>query len=328
MMKHSANSVIFNPLFKNLSKKGIFVLAETLKSHKHQGWMSDVFVVESNKGPLIIHLINPVKEHQLRKVWDKFHGLSKILSSHPDIPTPSIVYFELIGKTFVLTQKYAPGIRAGKRILEGTTISDRWRTKKKHILPKILRVLACVHKIHFKKFGWPILHGSLLEGEYTTWRNFFEHNCPLWLKELHRADRRFSLESLSTVPLDTFIKETVKNIDYSGSPVLIHGDAINPSNILIHDKNKITLIDWEWSILADPAWEFCDLGWWKLTNLDTLTPYFKASNIKKKSEKTDFLNRINLYVPLWLLWGAYMHADDPDPAIYIALRKLLIEKIQ
>lgn len=320
------NPDIFQIIFKNLSKKGIFVLAETLKNHKYQGWMSDVFLVESNKGLLIIHLISPVKEHQLNRVWDKFCGLSKMLPLYPNIPAPHILYSGLIGKTFVLTQNFVFGARAGKRVLKGTVISDRWQAKKGNILPNVLAALADIHKIHLEGFGWPILRGSSLKGKYTTWKSFFEYNYPLWLKELHRVDRRLSLGSSLAVLLDKFIKETMKRIDYSGPSVLVHGDAINPSNILIRSKNRITLVDWEWSILADPAWEFCNLGWWKLTNMKTLEPYFKASNVRKNSEKIDFLNRINLYVPLWLLWGTYMHGHDSKLDVYIALRKLLLEK--
>lgn len=326
-MRYSTSSVIFKTLFKNLSKKGVFVLAETLKSYKHQGWMSDVFIIESDRGALIIHLIEPIKEHQLNKVWDKFHGLSKILPLRPLISAPHILYSGLIGKTFVLAQDFMPGTRAGKRVLRGTIISDTWRAEKENVLPNILCTLASVHQIRFKKFGWPALHGSLLEGKHTTWKNFFESNYPLWLEELHRADQRLSLGNSSVIPLGKFIRETVRQTDYAGPSVLVHGDAINPSNILVRDKNKVTIVDWEWSILADPAWEFCDLGWKKLTNTKTLEPYFKASGMKKKSDKADFLNRIELYTPLWLLWGTYMHANDSDPDIYIALRKLLLKKV-
>jgi thiamine kinase-like enzyme len=328
IMKLSTNQNIFKVIFKNLSKKGIFILTETLKSYKHQGWMSKVFVVESNHGPLIIHLVNLVREHHLNKVWDKFYGLSKILSSHQNIPTPHILYTELIGKTFVLTQNFSFGIRAGKRILKEDVISDKWEVNKKNILPNILQILAGIHKIQFTGFGWPVLSGSSLKGKYTTWKKFLEYSYPLWLKELHRTDRRLSLKNPLAVSLDKFIKETVEHIDYLGPAVLVHGDAINPGNLLICDKRKLMLVDWEWSIFADPAWEFCDLGWWKLIDINTLSIYFKISNIRKKSEKIDFINRINLYIPLWLLWGAYMHAHDSKPDVYIALRKLLLKRMK
>jgi thiamine kinase-like enzyme len=109
---------------------------------------------------------------------------------------------------------------------------------------------------------------------------------------------------------------------------LVHGDAINPSNILVQDKNKIKLLDWEWSVAADPAWEFCDLGWWPLNNMQTMSDYFEASGIKTSLKQKEFLNRIKLYIPLWLLWGTYMHANDSKSDIYIALRKLLLKEVK
>lgn len=291
--------------------------------------MSNVFIAKSNKGSLIIHLINPIKEHRDNKVWDKFYGLSKTLPLYPQIPAPYILYSELIGKTLVLTQNFVSGTRAGKRILKKTIISDKWNAKREDVLPNILVALANIHKINLKRFGWPTLrHSSLLKGKYATWKSFFEYNYPLWLNKLHKADKRLFLEPFPKTLLNKFIKEIVKSINYSGPSVLVHGDAINPSNIIVRYKNKITLVDWEWSILADPAWEFCYLGWWKITDIKTLKPYFKASGIRKNSERINFINRINLYIPLWLLWGAYMHANDSKPDIYIALRKLLLEKIK
>jgi thiamine kinase-like enzyme len=298
-------------------------LAETLSKYKYQGWMSTVFVVKSNKGPLIIHAVNPVKEHLRNKVWNKFYGLSKILSSHPEIPTPKILYSKLVGKTSVLVQNFSSGSRAGKRVLIDGIISDKWSRGKKEILPYILLNLAKIHKINFRGFGWPLLCGHSLRGGYLTWKNFFESNYPTWIKKIYESDSKSSIKDPRIKMLDKFIKETIDKINYSGPSVLVHGDSINPSNILIGNKNKITLLDWEWSIAADPAWEFCDLGWWKSINIRTLEPYFKASRIRKKSEKIDFLNRIRLYIPLWLLWGAYMHSNDSEPTVYISLRKLL-----
>ncbi|OGI26199.1 MAG: hypothetical protein A3J76_01255 [Candidatus Moranbacteria bacterium RBG_13_45_13] len=319
---------IFKVVFRNLSKQGICALPQTLKKHTHQGWMSSVYTVESNKGKLIIHLIKPVKEHQKNRIWNKFYGLSRILSSQPGIPTPKILYSGLVGKTFVLAQFFVSGNRAGRRILKRTIISDKWEASKKDIMPNIFHALAGIHKIHLEGFGWPILRNKQLKGKHKNWKSFFEHNYPFWLKKIHEADRRLSLRPTKIKLLDEFTKQTVIKIDYAGPAVLVHGDSINPSNILVHGKNKITLLDWEWSILADPAWEFCDLGWWKISDEKKLAPYFKARNIKKQSDKADFINRINLYIPLWLLWGTYMHADDLKPDIYIALRKLLLSRVE
>jgi thiamine kinase-like enzyme len=320
------NNDIFKVIFKNLSARGISVLPETLKKHKYQGWMSSVFTVESKRGLLIIHLVRPVKEHQRNKIWDKFKGLSKILSSHLEIPAAKILYSGLVCNLFVIVQFFIHGSRAGKRVLNETVISDKWYINKADTVPNILRALASIHKIKPRGFGWPVLRVYQLVGKYKNWKEFFQYNYPLWIKEIRKADRRLFLKNNST-SLNQVIRRTVDRMNYSGPAVLVHGDSINPSNILVSNKNRTVILDWEWSILADPAWEFCDLGWWDQIDIKRLSPYFKAVKIKNHAEKIDFINRIKLYIPLWLLWGTYMHANDSNPSIYIALRKLLLDKL-
>lgn len=317
---------ISKAILEKLSQQGISVLPKTLKKYKHQGWMSGVFVADSNRGQLIIHSINPIKEHRLNRVWDKFYGLSKILNSHPNIPTSDILYAGLIGKKFVLVQSFIIGNRAGNRVLGKTIIYDKWKVRKKDILPDLLRVVADIHKINLKGFGWPVLDSDSLKGKYKNQKEFFEHYYPLWFREIQKADRRLSLKNHLQSSLTEFIKKTVDNVNYKGPAVLVHGDAINPGNILVQNKNRVALVDLEWSILADPAWEFCDLGWWKIIKEENLLSYFKAVGIKNNSDKVAFINRVKLYIPLWLLWGTYMHANDSNLDVYLALRKLLLEK--
>jgi thiamine kinase-like enzyme len=317
---------IFITIFKILSRKGISVFTETLKKHKHQGWMSSVFTVESDNGTLMIHLINPIREHQRNKLWDKFHGLSNVLSAHPKIPTSKIVCSKLIGKVFVIVQLFITGKRAGVRVLNKTVISDKWIAKKGNIVPGVLNILASIHAIHLNGFGCPVLKNGKLEGKYKTWKKYIESNYPLWIKEIEKADQRLALKD-NGMRLGEAIRPVVDRINYQGPSVLVHGDSINPSNILVNERNRVSIIDWEWSISADPAWEFCDLGWWDQINIKNFLPYFEAANIKKHSERIDFIDRIETCIPLWILWGTYIHANDSEPGIYIALRILLNKKL-
>lgn len=164
---------LLGSIFNELEKKKIFVLPKSLKKHKHQGWMSAVFVVESNIGPLIIHVSSLVKEHQRNKVWEKFSGLADLIAVHPKIPAPPIHYAGLLNNKFVLVQDFLDGFPAGKRILENNIIFDSWHLDRTEIMQKVLKVLSAVHKIQFKKFGWPVLNENKLNGSHYTGRAYF-----------------------------------------------------------------------------------------------------------------------------------------------------------
>ncbi len=136
---------------------------------------------------------------------------------------------------------------------------------------------------------------------------------PRWLESVREADER-----LQCHPIEGFavsIKSIINKVEYAGPSVLVHGDAMNPSNILIAKDGSISLLDWEWSIAADPAWEFCDLGWWTIIDSE------------KNDLDPEIVARARLYIPLWLLWGVHMHAKDINPEIYLALRQLLADRL-
>ena len=309
-------------LLEQLKRKGIFISAKTIKKHQYQGWMSIVFTADSNIGPLIIHLVRLVEEHKRNKVWEKFSGLAKIFAHNPEVPTARILYAGIIEDTFALVQNYLTGVPAGKRILEKNVISDVWQANKNITVQKILYALTKIHKMQLKGFGWPVLANDSLAGPHKTWKMFFKKEVPRWTGVILETDRKLS-EKSEVQNLEPLAQKIVAQIDYNGPAALIHGDAINPNNVLINNDNKIFLLDWEWSICGDPAWEFCDLGWWNLSDRKNLSAYFKALGVKDASEQEYFLRRIRLYIPLWLLWGTQMHAHDSDLSVYLALRKLL-----
>lgn len=288
--------------------------------------MSSVLEVESNIGQLIIHSTDLVREHRKNKVWEKFSGLADLLPTYPNIPTPHIYFAGLVDKKFMLVQKFSEGAPAGKRILINNIISDVWRTNRTETVRKILISLAAVHNVILELFGWPRLKSGTLKGSYPTWLDFFEIEAPRWIRIVTETDVRLKLVPISN--LKPFVLKMVDSIHYDGPAVLVHGDAINPSNILVKDNGNIVFLDWEWSISGDPAWEFGDLGWWSLLNRETFAPYFKARNIEDIASQLEFLHRARIAGFFWLLWGAHMHSHDTKPNIYLALRKLLAERVE
>lgn len=92
-----------------------------------------------------------------------------------------------------------------------------------------------------------------MDGQLSSWKKYLEKEYLIWL---------------NLCGCDSLIKSKIEEIIYSLpadiTSVLIHGDAINPGNILIREGNIVGIVDWEWSIIGDPAWEFADTGWEKI----------------------------------------------------------------
>ncbi len=301
---------LLTPVLGSLRTKGIVVDPNTAKVHDNQGWMSTVFTVQSNRGKLIVHEADLVSEHMRHEVWDKFAGIAAILAAHPEIPAPAMHFTGFVDGKLMLVQDYKEGVPAGKRFMKDGVITDEWSADKLETAKRILTALASVHKIGLQGFGWPILKDNKLQGPYSSWKGFFETESPHWIEEINKADQRLGREPISN--LTEFTKSQIGKIDHSGPSVLVHGDAINPSNILL-DGEKLSLLDWEWAIAADPAWEFCDLGWWEL--------------LDKLDISAEVVKRAKLYAPLWLIWGAHLHAEDQNSEVYLDLRKLLLERM-
>ncbi len=300
-------------VFDILNQRGIHVAGKTLQRHTHQGWMSSIFKVDSSAGPLVIHITDLVEEHHKNKVWEKFSGLARISADHQEISAPAIYFSGLIDNKFVLVQRFLDGTPAGRRTLHQGVIADEWSVDRAVIIKKILVALTNVHAITLHGFGWPLPSGETVQGSYPTWKDSLMKESPRWLESIRGADERLQCHSIDG--LADLIKSIINRIDYARPSVLVHGDAINPGNILVAKDGSIALLDWEWSIAADPAWEFCDLGWWPIVDSD------------KNDLDSEMVARARLYVPLWLLWGVHMHARDINPEVYLALRKLLINRL-
>ena len=319
----------FARIFSKLKRQDIFVDASSLKKHKHQGFMSTVHTVDSNKGTLVIHVIQPTQEWVRQRIWEKLIGVGNLLSKFREIPTSEFLFNGKIGSKYFVVQKKLEGKPAGKRTLINDTVVDIWFGKKAKIyIPQIQKIVARIHKIKRRGYGWPRAIDGEIRGQYKSWRKFFEKEVPLWLRSVSSGDSRLGKNNGELKSSFKIIKGLaygiIKKIPYP-PPFLIHGDAINPSNVLIQKDRVTGLLDWEWSIIGDPAWEFCDCGWWQLLNKKSLRSYFKEMGYKNIQIES-FLKRARLYRLLWILWGAHMHAKDKNIVLYRTLRKMLSEE--
>lgn len=321
----------FKAIFAKLKAQGIIVDPSKLQKHKHQGLMSTVYTVDSNRGELVVHLIRPASEWLRQRIWEKLLGIGNVLTHYPELPVAPVFISGKLGGTYFLVQKRLPGTPAGKRAISGTDVVDTWvGNSSKVLVPQIQKLLGKTHAIPCHGYGLLVLQKGKVKGKFKTWKGFFETESRQWLKNIQKAD------TLTDNPQElrqsyaaavAYVKNFLKNVPKT-KPSLIHGDAINPSNILIKNKKVTGLIDWEWSLAGDPAWEFCDPGWWKLINKKSLKPYFKEAGKHRKIDEDEFIRRIRAYIPLWIMWGCHLHSGNPKGILYTVLRLMLTQHLQ
>jgi hypothetical protein len=317
---------IFAKLASVLKDSGIEISAESIEKHSNQGWMSSVHSVDSNIGKLMVHNVKLLDAHVQNKVWDKFTGLASIFKSNKEIATAQIYFSGLLDGNFILVQQYLEGQTLGKRILKDGNIVDERTIPGTGIISKIALALSAVHAVTLDKFGWPVLENGQLRGTHDTWNTFLKAEIPKWIGALESADMRLGHDMSFIKELKSFAETLLESVQYDGRASLVHGDAIGPSNILVNGSGSVHLIDWEWSIAADPAWEFSCYGWEPFLQNDVFDAYFKSKNFSEQ-QSSDFMNRVKIYTPLWLLWGAHIHAPSTDPVVYNILRSLLEDKM-
>lgn len=310
------NTILRNIVVK-LQNRNISITAESVEKHRYQGFMSTVYTADSSRGKIVIHVADLVEPHVRDKVWEKFEGLASLLASHPEIPTPKFLYSDYADGKLILVQEFSEGERAGMRTLHDSGISDEWHADQDKVFPAIIEVMAKVHAVEMEGFGWPNIHKEF-SGPYSTWDAFLTKETSRWIGAIRAIESEFADS------LEVLVRKSFRHISYGGTAVLVHGDASNLSNILVRPHGMM-ILDWEWAIAADPAWEFAGLGWKSAVEKGLLAPYFVARGLDSEAQ-AGFLARISLYEPFWLLWATHVHASKGGNRQFYELLKVLLVK--
>jgi aminoglycoside phosphotransferase (APT) family kinase protein len=307
-------------ILPKLQAQGIKLEAGSITKHHTQGFISTVYTADSDQGKLIVQVVYPIREQVRLRMWEKFHGISNLVKKNPDIPAAEVLLVERLGDSYVLVQKMLPGKSAGRRTIDGSRVADEWFVDLAQYAPQIENILAAIHQIPIKGYGWLVPDGEGVRGMYDSWLEFFEKEGRLWLNGIGEAEQKLKKDDLIK-RVENFYKNLTHHVVYTGPSQLTHGDLINPSNILV-EKDRVTgIVDWEWSIAGDPALDFAHL------NKYPLTTYFKVLRYNEKQSE-DFRGRIKTYEPLWLMCHGYLHSWNPDGALYQTVRHLLLETLR
>ena len=228
-----------------LAQKRIMLEKKSLKELDSRGFMSRIFYAHSTMGDVIIHVLSPVDEQRIQKTHNKIMLIGKMLENHPDIPTARVfAYGSLTRDTVFTVQSCIEGRPLGNRVIKKNTIVGRYFYSKTKHLPGVLRLIARIHKIPLKKYGYFKITKKHLEGTYPTWQSFLETESKRWihvlLKTAKKNDLQFLKKIQTTIP--AILKKYKKKLNIK-SPRLIHGDMINPGNILINKERISGIID-------------------------------------------------------------------------------------
>lgn len=306
------NNAIRLRIQAKLREQGVMLNGAQPKPLESQGFMSKVFTLDSNEGKLILHLSDIQKEQKRQKTWEKINALGSLLEHFPEIPTAPVLCSGIGGKKYYVVQYMLPGKPAGMRILRDGLFYDLRHTWSKSIAEDIERIVARINQIPLRGYGWIVQKKDGVGGRYRTWQAFLEREFSLWTKEIARAEGNTTL----TDKLKRYFVEVLPGLTLD-RPSLVHGDITNPSNILISRGEVTGLVDWEWSLAGDPAWEFA------FNSPYPLKTYFSTlAKEPSNEEKQEFRRRIGVYGHLYLTWAMYIHSKNKT--FYDPLRRHLV----
>ncbi len=261
-----------------------------------KGLMSKVFRTDSNLGRLIIHLSSPTKEQKKQQVYKKIFYLSRVLKQKKFIPSAKVYLTGKIKGKIFLVQEYLKGEPLGDRVIKNGKIINCYLLKGKENYLKLLEeMIARLHIIKLPGYGFLKIEHGKIGGSYHSWIEFLKQSSRDWLMNLSKY-------KTYQIRLNNFFEKYQSELNFLEPGSLIHGDMINPGNVLIKNGEISGIIDFEWAAVGDPAWEFafCE---------EPLNYYFAAcKKFKIKVNQKKFLVKRKLYKTLWLLWGANVHA--------------------
>lgn len=281
--------------------------------------MSEVFFVKNEENEFIIHKIFLTPEHRKRNYTNLIQILSNYFSITKTPLAPSYLYKKQEWDFLFTLQKFIPGTPWGTRSLKEGKIYDEFFIKNlENYFSELLSFLATLHQAPVEGSGAICgFQNNCLMGEERNWKDFLKKNSKEWLQKVEIPEM-----------FHANIQNLINSIPDTLKLSLVHGDCINPSNILTKNESIVSVIDWEWSLIGDPAWEFADIWWENMIERYGLYVYFQKRGILSTKEQNDFLERVKKYRILWLLWGTALHARDKDKELFSLLRSLLFSRIQ
>lgn len=290
--------------------EGVTLDIDSAEQLPTQGFNSIALAVDASFGPAVLHINKrPQPEQLYQKVPEKLKAIAERLEGDGEVPTAQIVAIgHLSGGGYFVLQNRMPGEPLGTQEIKNNEVVPLYTH---HHAPIALvdaeRIFAHLHTLSVcKGFGHITVDGEgALTAPHPTWRAFIEKESARWLSELEHfkhADEAFvMLHALAFRERERII-DVYADVCAWTRPLFVHGD-LNPGNILAEGDTVTALLDFEWAVSGDPAWEFA------FANSFPSSHYYEYST----EDASDLERRKRVYRFFWLLWGSQVHVHNDDP---------------
>lgn len=172
-----------------------------------------------------------------------------------DVPCPEVLALDTqrdLVPFDVLILSYVAGARAD------TVWSSLDSATQEQLSEQLGRICGTIHNLH-----WPVYGEFVLAGQHTLrsarWTDVI---CRKIERAYTRADALVALSPRLLDGLVTVLNDGDAIFSTASPPTLTHGD-LWLTNVIVRQTGErwhvAALLDWEWSIVADAAWEFANL---------------------------------------------------------------------
>jgi aminoglycoside phosphotransferase (APT) family kinase protein len=178
--------------------------------------------------------------------------------------------------------------------LPGQPLVEGWGTAQDNSLAEQAgSLLAQIHDITFARFGPLMFEVDRAQPNPTHWCEYVESYCQ------RHAQPALTAGVISAAQHDHIthlLRQMRPSFDRLRYGHLIHGDY-HPENLLVAEGRISGVLDLEWAISGDPAWDFVLLDEWEVTAPGSSAAFLRGYTTVRPLDK-DHTRRLQMYALL------------------------------
>lgn len=208
--------------------------------------------------------------------------------------------------------------------LPGQSLSEGWHALDANAQHRIAQqageLLVRLHSITHSHFGQP---DGLYEAPFARWCDFVQHRTDFFMqraRELHR------LSETMIARIAAWHQHIHPLLEHVQQPRLAHRDF--QFNNVLHVSDHITgVIDFEWSVWGDAAWDFANRYQWEAQCPGIAAPMLSAYGTPDAefTARADFYRLLHVLDDVSWMWEDGNHDESVAAAVTL---QLLVERYE